>query len=107
MRIDLDFIEEYEGVRFSFESATGEHAQIKIEIFHGLCILKESAAQGVFKKIDFDVVFKELASRFPDDIGLSDLPCAVDNENSSGIGFEIVRDVVFYLSKHLLHFSSF
>ena len=95
VRVCLDLVNEDQGVFLLLHLAAFQHADLQVEILHGLGFGKEAGTEGVLHPVDLDVVFEELLAHMADDIGFAYLTGSVDEQNLFGIAFQMLLDEGF------------
>ena len=85
MRIRLDLIKENQRVFLLSHSLAGDGADLEIEVLDGADLFKQPGTVVILRKVQLDIVLKELLPDVADDKGLSDLPRPVDNQHFVGV----------------------
>ena len=85
MRICLDLIKENQRVFLLSHSLAGDGTDLEIEVLDGVDLLKQPWTVIILRKVQLDIVLKELLPDVADDKGLSDLPRPVDNQHFVGV----------------------
>ena len=85
MRICLDLIKENQRVFLLSHSLAGDGTDLEIEVLGGADLLKQPWTVIILRKVQLDIVLKELLPDVADDKGLSDLPRPVDNQHFVGV----------------------
>ena len=93
MRIRLDLIKENQRVFLLSHSLAGDRADLKIKVLDGADLLKQPGAVVILRKVQLDIVLKELLPNVAYNKRLSDLPRPVDNQHPIGIGFQIAFNI--------------
>ena len=93
MRIRLDLIKENQRVFLLSHFLAGDGADLEIEVLDRADLLKQPGAVIILRKVQLDIVLKELLSDVTDNKRLSDLPRPVDNQHLVGIGFQIAFNI--------------
>ena len=83
VRIRLDLIKENQRVFLLSHSLAGDRADL----------LKQPGAVVILRKVQLDIVLKELLPNVAYNKRLSDLPRPVDNQHLIGIGFQIAFNI--------------
>ena len=85
MRICLDLIKENQRVFLLSHSLAGDGTDLEKEVLGGADLLKQPWTVIILRKVQLDIVLKELLPDVADDKGLSDLPRPVDNQHFVGV----------------------
>ena len=85
VRIRLDLIKENQRVFLLSHFLAGDGADLEIEVLDRADLLKQPGAVIILRKVQLDIVLKELLSDVTDNKGLSDLPRPVDNQHFVGV----------------------
>ena len=93
VRIRLDLIKENQRVFLLSHSLAGDRADLKIKVLDGADLLKQPGAVVILRKVQLDIVLKELLPNVAYNKRLSDLPRPVDNQHLIGIGFQIAFNI--------------
>ena len=92
MRIRLDFVNENQGILFLLHFTALEHADLKVEILYRLCFCKQPSADRVFDHVEFNEILKKLLTDMTDDVCLSNLSSAVNQQDFLRVALQMFSD---------------
>ena len=98
VRIGLNLVKEDQCILFLLHFISGDHTDPEIKIIHGGGVGKELVADGVFQHIDFNKIGKQLLPYITNNVGLSDLTSAVNEQNTLRVGLPVLFNYVRNLS---------
>ena len=85
MRIRLDLIQENQRVFLLSHFLAGDGADLEIEVLDGADLFKQPGTVVILRKVQLDIVLKELLPNVAYNKRLSDLPRAVDDQHFVGV----------------------
>ena len=94
MGVGLDLVDEDQRILCLAHQLALDRADAKVEIIYRLRVFKQPLADGVLQHVDLNEIGKQLFSDVADDICLSDLTRAVDQQNAFRAGLQVLLDQV-------------
>ena len=94
MGVGLDLVDEDQRILCLTHQLALDRADAKVEIIYRLRIFKQPLADGVLQHVDLNEIGKQLFPDVANDISLSDLACAVDQQNALRAGLQMLLDQV-------------
>ena len=92
MRIRLYLVDEDQSVVLLLHKIPGQKTDLKVKILHRPDVREQAAPLRVLDHIDLYEVVEQFLSDLPDNEGLADLSCPVDQQNFPAAGLQMGLD---------------